>query len=170
MAVPRSVLETDRGTFLSSKGNLSSGGIDMNKLTVKDLDVKGKRVFVRVDFNVPMDENQNITDDKRIRAALPTIQYLIDQGARVILASHLGRPKDQPEDKFRMDPVAKRLAELLGKEVTKVDDCIGRSGTTVAGLKDGTCASGKCPVLPVKRKTIRVARTWQATRFTSMMP
>ena len=110
----------------------------MNKLTVKDLDVKGKRVFVRVDFNVPMDENQNITDDKRIRAALPTIQYLIDQGARVILASHLGRPKDQPEDKFRMDPVAKRLAELLGKEVTKVDDCIGPEvETAVAGLKDG---------------------------------
>ncbi|NLY52092.1 MAG: phosphoglycerate kinase [Firmicutes bacterium] len=110
----------------------------MNKLTVKDLDVKGKRVFVRVDFNVPMDENQNITDDKRIRAALPTIQYLIDQGARVILASHLGRPKDKPEDKFRMDPVAKRLAELLGKEVTKVDDCIGPEvEKAVSDLKDG---------------------------------
>jgi phosphoglycerate kinase len=110
----------------------------MNKLTVKDLDVKGKRVFVRVDFNVPMDENQNITDDKRIRAALPTIQYLIDQGARVILASHLGRPKDKPEDKFRMDPVAKRLAELLGKEVAKVDDCIGPEvEKAVSELKDG---------------------------------
>ena len=95
----------------------------MNKLTVKDLDVKGKRVFVRVDFNVPMDENQNITDDKRIRAALPTIQYLIDQGARVILASHLGRPKDKPEDKFRMDRWLSGWRNL-GK-VTKVDDCIG---------------------------------------------
>ncbi|NLY30534.1 MAG: phosphoglycerate kinase [Firmicutes bacterium] len=110
----------------------------MNTLPVKDLDVKGKRVFVRVDFNVPMDENQNITDDKRIRAALPTIQYLIDQGARVILASHLGRPKDKPEDKFRMDPVAKRLAELLGKEVAKVDDCIGPEvEKAVSELKDG---------------------------------
>ncbi|NLA58836.1 MAG: phosphoglycerate kinase, partial [Firmicutes bacterium] len=110
----------------------------MNKLTVKDLDVKGKRVFVRVDFNVPMDENQNITDDKRIRAALPTIQYLIDQGAKVILASHLGRPKDKPEDKYRMDPVAQRLAELLGKEVTKVDDCIGPEvEKAVSELKDG---------------------------------
>ncbi|HHV94662.1 MAG TPA: phosphoglycerate kinase [Firmicutes bacterium] len=110
----------------------------MNKLTVKDLDVKGKRVFVRVDFNVPMDEDRNITDDKRIRAALPTIQYLIDQGAKVILASHLGRPKDKPEDKFRMDPVAKRLAELLGKEVKKVDDCIGPEvEKAVSELKDG---------------------------------
>ena len=110
----------------------------MNKRTVKDVDVRGKRVFVRVDFNVPMDEHQNITDDKRIRAALPTIEYLIDQGARVILASHLGRPKDQPEDKYRMDPVAQRLADLLGQEVTKVDDCIGAEvEEAVAALKDG---------------------------------
>ncbi|MFC1736732.1 phosphoglycerate kinase [Candidatus Hydrogenedentota bacterium] len=97
----------------------------MNKLTVEDLDVKGKRVLVRVDFNVPLDESLNITDDKRIRAALPTIEHLIDNGARTILCSHLGRPKDGPEDKFRLDPVAKRLSELLGRPVKKLDDCIG---------------------------------------------
>ncbi len=110
----------------------------MNKRTIKDIDVKGKRVFVRVDFNVPMDENQNITDDKRIRAAMPTIEYLVRQGARVILASHLGRPKDKPEDQYRMDPVAQRLADLLGQEVTKVDDCIGpEAEEAVASLEDG---------------------------------
>ncbi len=110
----------------------------MNKRTVKDMDVQGKRVFVRVDFNVPMDEAQNITDDKRIRAALPTIQYLTGQGARVILASHLGRPKGKPEDKYRMDPVAQRLAELLGQEITKVDDCIGpEPEQAVSELEDG---------------------------------
>lgn len=97
----------------------------MNKKTIDDIDVQGKRVFVRVDFNVPMDENQNITDDKRIRAALPTIRTLCERGAKVILASHLGRPKGKPVDKYRLDPVAKRLSELLGKNVVKVDDCIG---------------------------------------------
>lgn len=110
----------------------------MNKRTVADLDVKGKRVFVRVDFNVPMDENRNITDDKRIRAALPTISHLIAAGARVILASHLGRPKGKPDDKFRMDPVAQRLSNLLGKEVTKVDDCIGQEvEKAVSEMNDG---------------------------------
>ncbi|NMB46990.1 MAG: phosphoglycerate kinase, partial [Firmicutes bacterium] len=110
----------------------------MNKRTVKDIDVRGKRVFVRVDFNVPMDENQNITDDKRIRAALPTIRYLVGQGAKVILASHLGRPKDKPEDAYRMDPVAQRLADLLGQDVTKVDDCLGAEAKeAVAALEDG---------------------------------
>ncbi|NLJ85209.1 MAG: phosphoglycerate kinase [Firmicutes bacterium] len=110
----------------------------MNKRTVKDINVKGKRVFVRVDFNVPMDEAGNITDDKRIRAALPTIQYLADQGARVILASHLGRPKGRPGEKYRLDPVAQRLAELLGQEITKVDDCIGAEPMEAAdALQDG---------------------------------
>lgn len=97
----------------------------MNKKTVKDIDVQGKRVLVRVDFNVPQDENGNITDDTRVRAALPTIQYLIENGAKVILVSHLGRPKGQPNDKYRMNPVAVRLAELLNKPVRKVDDVVG---------------------------------------------
>ena len=96
----------------------------MNKKTIKDIDVTGKRVLVRVDFNVPM-ENGQVTDDRRIRAALPTIQYLLDQGARVILMSHLGRPKDGPDPKFAMDPVAARLGKLLDKPVKKLDDCVG---------------------------------------------
>lgn len=97
----------------------------MNKKTVMDFDVAEKRVFVRVDFNVPLDENRNITDDTRIRASLPTINYLCENGAKVILASHLGRPKGKPSDEFRLDPMAKRLGELLGKPVIKADDCIG---------------------------------------------
>ncbi|MCL5780611.1 MAG: phosphoglycerate kinase [Firmicutes bacterium] len=96
----------------------------MQKKSVKDIDVKGKRVFVRVDFNVPLD-GEVITDDTRIQKALPTIQYLMDQGAKVILASHLGRPKGEVVEKYRLTPVAKRLSELLGKEVIKVNDSVG---------------------------------------------
>ncbi|EIT87042.1 phosphoglycerate kinase [Fictibacillus macauensis ZFHKF-1] len=96
----------------------------MNKKTVRDIDVKGKVVFCRVDFNVPM-ENGKITDDTRIRAALPTIQYLTEQGAKVLLASHLGRPKGKAVDELRLDPVAKRLGELLGKDVVKTDEAYG---------------------------------------------
>lgn len=98
----------------------------MNKKTVKDVDVKGKRVFCRVDFNVPMKDGQ-VTDETRIRAALPTIQYLVDQGAKVLLASHLGRPKGQAVEELRLTPVAKRLSELLGKEVKKTDEAYGDS-------------------------------------------
>lgn len=96
----------------------------MAYLTVKDLDVKGKRVLVRVDFNVPLDASGKITDDTRIRAALPTIQYLLDAGAAVILMSHLGRPKGVDEA-LRLDPVAARLSELIGRLVRKVNDCVG---------------------------------------------
>lgn len=107
------------------------------KKTLKDFDFKGKKALVRVDFNVPL-ENGNITDDTRIQAALPTIEYLISEGARVILMSHLGRPKGEVNDEFRMDPVAERLANLLNKELSKVDDCIGTEvEEAVAGLKDG---------------------------------
>jgi phosphoglycerate kinase len=98
----------------------------LNKLTVKDYDLKGKKVFMRADFNVPLDDNGNITDDTRIKAALPTINYILEQGAKLVLASHLGRPKGEVKDSLRMDPVAKRLEELLeGKKVIKLDDCIG---------------------------------------------
>lgn len=97
----------------------------MRKLTVEDINVAGKRVFVRVDFNVPMDAQRNITDDRRIAAALPTIEYLLDHGAKVILASHLGRPKGKYDPSATMDPIAERLSELLGKPVRKLGDCIG---------------------------------------------
>ena len=106
-------------------------------------DIEGKRVFVRVDFNVPLDDKGRITDDTRIRAALPTIQDLISKGAKVILASHFGRPKgetfaDRVKDKLRLTPVAARLSELLGKPVAKPDDCIGaKVAATVASLKKG---------------------------------
>ena len=89
----------------------------MNKKTIRDIDVTGKRVLVRVDFNVPLDEQQHITDDTRITAALPTIQYLIGQGAAVILMSHLGRPKGKVVETMRLTPVAERLSELLHKPV-----------------------------------------------------
>ncbi len=96
----------------------------MNKKTIKDIDVKGKRVLVRVDFNVPM-ENGQITDDRRIRAALPTIQYLLDYGASVVLMSHFGRPKSGPELKYSLKPAATRLQELLGRPVKMLADCVG---------------------------------------------
>ena len=96
----------------------------MNKKTVKDINVTGKRVLVRVDFNVPLAEGK-VADDTRLRAALPTIQYLLDQGAKVILMSHLGRPKGKVVEELRMDPVAERLSELLGRPVRKLDDCVG---------------------------------------------
>jgi phosphoglycerate kinase len=97
----------------------------MTKLTITDLNVAGKRVLVRCDFNVPLDKALNITEDLRIRAALPTIEYLLAHGAAVILCSHLGRPKGGPEDKLRLTPVAARLSELLGRPVLKLDDCVG---------------------------------------------
>lgn len=110
----------------------------MNKKTVEDFDVNGKRVLVRVDFNVPMDEEGNITDDTRIRAALPTIQYLIKNGAKVILASHLGRPKGKKNPKYSLAPVAGRLSELLGKDVVMAGDCIGEEvEKAVASMKPG---------------------------------
>ncbi len=96
-----------------------------NIKTIKDVDLKGKKVFVRVDFNVPFDAQGNISDDTRIVAALPTIKHLIEQGAMVVLTSHLGRPKSKADFQFSLAPVAKALAEKLGKDVTFVDDCIG---------------------------------------------
>lgn len=96
----------------------------MNKKSIKDLNVAGKRVFCRVDFNVPMQDGK-VSDDTRIRAALPTIQYLVEQGAKVILASHLGRPKGKVVEELRLTPVAERLSELLGKKVEKADEAFG---------------------------------------------
>lgn len=105
--------------------------------SVRDADVAGKRVFVRVDFNVPLKDGQ-ITDDTRIRAALPTINLLLDRGAKVILCSHLGRPKGKPADEFRLAPVAKRLAELLGRPVRAASDVAGDDAhAAVAAMRDG---------------------------------
>jgi phosphoglycerate kinase len=113
----------------------------MNINTVKDLDVKGKRVFVRVDFNVPLDENKTVTDDTRIRAAIPTIENLTGKGARVILASHLGRPKGQFNEKYSLAPVAAKLSEIMGKPIPFAKDCIGEEVQKVVdGLKDGDVA------------------------------
>jgi phosphoglycerate kinase len=97
----------------------------MKKATVRDIDVRGKRVLERVDFNVPEDETGHITDDTRIRASLPTIQYLLDHGACVVLMSHLGRPKGKIDEKYSLRPVAQRLDELLGRPVQFAPDCIG---------------------------------------------
>jgi len=109
----------------------------MNKKSVRDVEVKSKRVFVRVDFNVPL-ENGQITDDTRIRETLPTIQYLIEKGAKVILASHLGRPKGQVVEELRLTPAAVRLAELLGKPVAKADEAIGDAvKAQVAAMNEG---------------------------------
>lgn len=109
----------------------------MLKRTVRDIDVKGKKVFCRVDFNVPMNEGR-ITDDTRIRAAIPTIQYLLEQGAKVILASHFGRPKGKVVEEMRLSAVAHRLSDLLGKKVEKTEQVIGDEVTAkVNALKDG---------------------------------
>ncbi|WP_100373984.1 phosphoglycerate kinase [Bacillus sp. FJAT-45037] len=109
----------------------------MNKKTVRDIELKGKKVFCRVDFNVPM-KSGKITDETRIRAALPTIQYLVDQGAKVLLASHLGRPNGEVVEELRLTPVATRLSELLGKDVKKVDEAHGSEAEAAANsLNDG---------------------------------
>src|SRR3712207_1665352 len=109
----------------------------MNKRSVKDLDARGKRVLVRVDFNVPVKDGE-VTDDTRIRRALPTIQQLLSGGAKPALISHLGRPKGEPDPKYAMDPVAKRLEELLGEPVTKLDTAVGPEvGNALDGLDGG---------------------------------
>ena len=110
----------------------------MKKKSIRSIDVKGKKVFVRADFNVPMDEQQNITNDTRIRATLPTIQHLLDGGAAVILACHVGRPTEEREAKFSTKPIAARLSELLGKEVKWAPDCVGPDAEkAAAALKPG---------------------------------
>ncbi|MCA0986791.1 phosphoglycerate kinase [Guptibacillus algicola] len=109
----------------------------MNKKSIRDVALQGKTVFCRVDFNVPM-ENGNVTDETRIKAALPTIQYLSEQGAKVILASHLGRPKGQAVDELRLDPVADRLSDLVGKTVTKTDAVYGDEvNRAISDLQEG---------------------------------
>ena len=110
----------------------------MNKKTIKDIDLKGKKVFVRCDFNVPLDENGNITDNRRIVAALPTIKYLLEQNCKIILASHLGRPKGEVNPKFSLKPVSNELSKLLGKEVKLAEDVVGPSAKELTrNVKEG---------------------------------
>jgi len=113
----------------------------MNINTVQDIEVKGKRVFLRVDFNVPLNENRVITDDNKIRSSVPTIRYLMEKGARVIAASHLGRPKGQVNEKYSLAPVAARLGQILGTEVAFAGDCIGeKARKVIEGIKEGEVA------------------------------
>jgi phosphoglycerate kinase len=125
---------------VSSSKIARSTGIEMAKKSVGDLteaDLKGKKVLVRCDLNVPLD-GKSITDDTRIRASIPTVKYLTEKGAKVLLSSHLGRPKDGPEDKFSLGPVAPRLSELLGKDVVMAPDCIGDAvAEKVGAMADG---------------------------------
>ncbi len=110
----------------------------MNKKTIRDIDVTGKKVLVRCDFNVPLDENRTITDNRRIVSALPTIQYLIEKGAKVILCSHLGRPKGEVKKEFSLDVVADELSSSLGKEVKLAEDVVGESAKTLTNqMKPG---------------------------------
>lgn len=112
----------------------------MAKKTIVDIEPRGKRVLMRVDFNVPIQDGA-ITDDKRIRAALPSIENLLERGGRVVLMSHLGRPKGKVVEELRLNLVAERLAELLGKPVKKLDDCIGPEvEAAVNSLQDGEVA------------------------------
>jgi phosphoglycerate kinase len=109
-----------------------------NKITIKDLDLRGKRVFIRADFNVPLDDNLMVTDDRRIRSTLPTINYAIDEGAKVILSSHFGRPEGKRDPRLSLAPVAKRLQRLLNKEVTFARDCVGSQvESLVSKMKEG---------------------------------
>src|SRR5882672_162407 len=104
----------------------------MAKLSIRDLDLAGTRVFIRVDFNVPL-KGGVIGDDTRVRSSVPTIQYALDHGATVVLASHLGRPKGKPTPSFSLRPVADRLAQLIGRPVAFADDCVGERATRAAG-------------------------------------
>ena len=110
----------------------------MNKKSIRDIDIKGKKVLMRVDFNVPLDKGLVITDDNRIRAALPSIEYILGENAKLILMSHLGRPKGEVNKKFSLAPAATRLSELIGKPVKILDDCIGDSvKEAVSAMSDG---------------------------------
>jgi phosphoglycerate kinase len=119
-------------------GQTTGVGTRFTKKTVKDIDVNNKRVLVRVDYNVPVDKDNNISDDSRIRASLPTVKYLLDHQAKIIICSHFGRPKGKVVESMRLAPVARRLAELLGKPVTALNDCVGPEvENAVSQMKDG---------------------------------
>lgn len=110
----------------------------MNKKTIKDVDVNGKKVFVRVDYNVPFDDKMNITNDTRMVRTLPTLNYLLDHGAALVIACHIGRPTEAREDKFSTKYLVKHLSELLGRDVKWASDCVGAEADAAkAALKPG---------------------------------
>src|SRR6266516_5235017 len=113
----------------------------MSKISIKDLSLDGKRVFIRVDFNVPL-VGQEISSDKRIRASLPTIRYALEHGAALILASHLGRPKGNPNPEMSLKPVAKRLEALLGQPVAMAPDCVGQQVEALLPVRGGVLLLG----------------------------
>ena len=117
--------------------NPGGAGINFSKRTVKDVDVVHKRILLRVDYNVPVDKNNNITDDSRIRASLPTVKYLLEHNAKIIICSHFGRPKGKVVETMRLAPEAQKLSELLGQPVQALKDCIGTEvENTVSKMKD----------------------------------
>ena len=121
-----------------SKQTATQAGVKFNKKTVRDIDVNNKQVLVRVDYNVPVDKDNNISDDSRIRASLPTIQYLVEHNAKVILCSHFGRPKGKVVESMRLAPMARRLSELLNKPVKALNNCVGLEvEKTVASMNNG---------------------------------
>ena len=131
--------------------------------SIKDLDLGGKRVFIRVDFNVPI-KNGTIGDDTRIRASLPTIRYALEQGATVILASHLGRPKGKPNPEFSLKPVAARLSELLGRPVEFAEDSIGDAAKAAIERAQTAATSSSWRI---SASTRRKKRTTAASQRTS---
>jgi len=131
--------EGSTGT-MTKKNETEDKGLMMNKVTVSDINFRSRRVLVRVDFNVPLDDNREITDDRRIRAALPTLQKIMADGGMVIACSHLGRPKGKHVPELSLRPVAKRLSELLGQPVSFAEDCIGPEASNLVGkMNDGDC-------------------------------
>lgn len=133
------------------------------KKTVRDIELKGKKVFLRCDFNVPLDDDRNITDDRRIQAALPTVQYLMEQGARTVIASHLGRPKGKPDMKYSLAPVAERLSELLGQQVQFVSE----PEVTGPGVKQAAEELAPGSVLLIENVRFRPEETENDPAFSS---
>ena len=129
----------------------------MSKKTVRDIDVKGKKVLVRCDFNVPMDEEKNITDNRRIVAALDTIKYLLEQNCKVILCSHLGRPKGEVNPKYSLAPVAKELSRLLGKEVKLANDVVGESAKALTS----NMQEGEIVLLDMRLEKKKMTKSYQ---------
>ncbi len=131
----------------------------MNKLSIRDLDMAGKRVFIRVDFNVPLDGGK-VADDTRIRETLPTLRLAVERGARLVLASHLGRPKGKVNPKYSLAPVAARLKELLGKPVEFAGDCVGAEAEAKSkALATAACYCSKtCAFIPKKKPMTRAFR------------